>query len=130
MKTDDPGFLDVKLVAVVKDAAAWIAALAAVGTCDQESEAAGWQHRRVVTSAALKDRKIRVLAYVGAPTADVVAGFVGADRILTDGIVEVPEVSLAAVPQLQGPASKETWMAALKAVLKEANAASSSTTKS
>jgi len=124
MKTDDPGFLDVKLVAVVKDGAAWIEALSTVGACDHEAEISGWQHRRVVTTAVLKERTIRVLAYIGGPTSDVVTGFVGADRILTDGIVEVPEVSLAAVPQLQSPPSKEAWMAALKAVLKDANAAS------
>ena len=119
MKTDDSGFLDVKLVAVVRDAAAWIEALSAVGTCDVEQEMSGWQHRRVTTSGKLKDRTIRVLAYIGPPSADVVTGFVGADRIVTDGYVEVPEVSLAAVPQVSGAPSKETWMTALKAVLKD-----------
>lgn len=125
MKTDDSGFLDVKLVAVVKEIQAWIEALSALGTCDVEQEVSGWQHRRVTTSGKLKDRVIRVIAYVGPPSADVVTGFVGADRIVTDGYVEVPEVSIAAVPQVKGEPSKETWMTALKAVLKDAATASS-----
>ena len=32
---------------------------------------------------------IRVLGYVGAPTADVRVGWVGADRIVSDGTTEI-----------------------------------------
>ncbi len=62
---------------------------------------------------------IRVLGYVGPPTADVTVGWVGADRIVSDGTTEVPDVSISVVPRLKGVPGKETLLAALKEVLRE-----------
>jgi hypothetical protein len=38
MKTDDPGFLDVKLAIIAKDPAGWLEALAALGTVEHEED--------------------------------------------------------------------------------------------
>ncbi len=119
MKLDEDGFLDVKLAVLVRHVEPWIAAFAALGTADLDEEIGGWRHLRVPTTASLKERTIRVHAYIGPPSGDVTVAFVGADRIVTDQTVEVPDISLAAVPQLVGPAGKDTIMAALKAVLKD-----------
>lgn len=120
MKTDTPGFLDVKLTAVTKDAAPWLEALAALGEVEADEQVGEWTHRRIRTSAVLRDMTIRVLGYVGVPTADVRVGWVGADRILSDGTTEIPDVSIADVPRITGTPSKETWLIALKDVLREA----------
>lgn len=120
MKTDTPGFLDVKLTVVTKDAAPWLEGLSQLGEVEAEEQVAEWTHRRIRTSAVLRDMTIRVLGYVGVPTADVRVGWVGADRILSDGTTEIPDVSIADVPRLTGAPSKETWLAALKDVLREA----------
>ena len=120
MKWDTPGFLDVKLTVVTKDAAAWLEPLAALGDVEHQEEISGWQHRRIRTTAQLRDLTIRVLGYVGPPTADALAGLVGADRIVSDGLTEIPEVSLAEVARVVGPPSRETLLGALKEVLKEA----------
>lgn len=120
MKWDTPGFLDVKLTIISKDAGAWLEPLAGLGEVEHEEEVSGWQHRRVRTTAQLRDLTIRVLGYVGPPTADALVGLVGADRIVSDGLTEIPEVSLAEVPRVVGPPSRETLLGALKEVLKEA----------
>ncbi|MEP6866414.1 MAG: hypothetical protein ABJE66_37700 [Deltaproteobacteria bacterium] len=120
MKTETPGCLDVKLAIIAKDPAGWLAALAEVGTLDEEREDTGWQIRCVRTGAKLQGLDLRVLGYVGAPTADVRIGFVGADRIVSDGTTEIPDVSIADVPRIAGPAAKETLMTALKDALREA----------
>ncbi len=120
MKTDTPGFLDVKLTAVTKDAAPWLEGLAALGEVEAEDQVEQWAHRRVRTTAVLQGMTIRVLGYVGGPTADVRVGWVGADRIVSDGTTEIPDVSIADVPRVTGTPSKETWLAALKDVLREA----------
>jgi hypothetical protein len=120
MKTDTPGCLDVKLAIITKDPAPWLEALATLGTIDHEEDVTGWAHRRIVTSAKLGELQIRVLGYVGAPTADVRIGFVGADRVISDGSTEIPDVSIAEVPRVAGPPSKETLQGALKDVLREA----------
>jgi hypothetical protein len=118
MKTEDAGFLDVKLAIIAKDPASWLDALAALGTVEVADEVSGWTHRRVRTSAVLRELTIRVQGYVGPPTADVRVGFVGADRLITDGTTEIPDVSIADVPRLVGPPGKETLQGALKDVLK------------
>ena len=123
MKTDDPGFLDIKLVivAVAAQSAEWLTALAALGDVDSESEQGGWQQRRVCTSAKLGDRTIRVTAFVGPPTADAVAAYVGADRLVTDGATEIPEVSIANPTRAAGPPARETLLDAVKDVLRGAS---------
>ena len=120
MKTDHPGFLDVKLAIITKDPAPWLEALATLGTVEHAEDVTGWAHRRVCTSAKLGELQIRVLGYVGAPTADVRIGFVGADRVISDGLTEIPDVSLADVPRVAGPPAKETLQGALKDVLRGA----------
>ena len=120
MKTDTPGYLDVKITAITKDAGPWLAALEELGEVEAREEASGWQHRRVCTSAVLRDLKIRVLGYVGAPTADMLVGLVGADRLVSDGTTEIPDVSLADVSRVVGPPVKDTWLGALKEALREA----------
>jgi hypothetical protein len=121
MKTDSPGFLDVKLTVVTKDPGPWLEGLAALGDVEAEEDAAGgWTHRRVRTSAVLREMTIRVLGYVGPPTADVTVGWVGADRIVSDGTTEIPDVSIAVVARVNGAPGKQTLLAALKDVLREA----------
>jgi hypothetical protein len=120
MKTDTPGCLDVKLAIIAKDPAGWLEALAAVGTVEEEREDTGWQIRTVRTGAKLQGLDIRVLGYVGAPTADVRIGFIGADRVVSDGTTEIPDVSLVEAPRVAGPPAKETLMGALKDVLRDA----------
>jgi hypothetical protein len=120
MKTDTPGFLDVKLAIITKDPGPWLEALGTVGEVDHREESSDWTIHRVVTSAVLQELKIRVLGYVGPPTADVRIGFVGADRVVSDGTTEIPDVSIADVPRVAGPPSKETLLGALKDVLREA----------
>jgi hypothetical protein len=120
MKNDTPGCLDVKLAIITKDPAGWLEALAAVGTVEEELDDTGWQIRKVRTSAKLQGLDIRVLGYVGAPTADVRIGFVGSDRVVSDGTTEIPDVSLADAPRIVGPPAKETLLGALKDVLREA----------
>ena len=120
MKTDTPGFLDVKLTVVTKDPAAWLEGLVALGDVEAEDETGGWTHKRVKTSAVLRDMTIRVLGYIGPPTSDVTVGWVGADRIVSDGTTEIPDVSIAVVPRVTGTPGKETLLAALKEVLRDA----------
>ena len=120
MKTDTPGCLDVKLAIIAKDPTGWLEALATVGRVEEELDDTGWQIRKVRTSANLRGLDIRVLGYVGAPTADVRIGFVGADRVISDGTTEIPDVSLAEAPRVVGPPTKETLLGALKDVLREA----------
>lgn len=120
MKTDTPGFLDVKLTVVTKDKAPWLEGLAAVGEVEAEDTNGDWTIRRVKTGAKLRDMTIRVLGYVGPPTADVTVGWVGSDRIVSDGTTEIPDVSIAVVSRVSGPAGKDTLMTALKEALRDA----------
>jgi len=120
MKWDTPGCLDVKLTIIAKDGGPWLEALAGLGEIEHVEEVSGWVHRRIRTSAQLRDLTIRVAGYVGPPTADALIGLVGADRIISDGLTEIPEVSLAEVPRVVGPPGRETVLGALKEVLKEA----------
>ena len=120
MKTDDPGFLDVKLTCVTKDPAPWLEALGELGEVQADDKNGDWTHRAVLTSAVVRDLKLRVQAYVGPPTADVTVGWVGADRIVSDGTTEIPDVSIAEVARVAGSPSKETWQNALKEVLRDA----------
>jgi hypothetical protein len=124
MKSDAPGFIDVKLTIVAKQPDAWLDALASLGTVAAQETNGDWAVREVRTSATIGDRALRVFGYVGPPTADVRVGWVGADRIVSDGTTEIPDVSLADVPRLAGPPSKETLQLALKAVLRAATAGS------
>jgi hypothetical protein len=124
VKTDDPGFLDVKLVIVTKDPAPWLEAAAELGSAEDVGDNGGWTQRRILTTAVLRDLKIRVLAVVGPPQADAVVAFVGADRIVSDGVTEIPEVSLATVARVVGPPARDTLLGALKEVLREGAAAS------
>jgi len=50
----------------------------------------------------------------------VTVGWVGSDRIFSDGTTEIPDVSIAVVPRVTGAPGKETLQAALKEVLREA----------
>jgi len=124
MKSDTPGFLDVKLTVISKQPEPWLEALSSLGTVEGSDPVGDWAFREVRTAAVLRDLTIRILGYVGSPQADVRIGFVGADRIISDGTTEIPDVSLADVPRMTGPASKETLQAALKDVLREAAKAS------
>ncbi|MFT3700555.1 MAG: hypothetical protein QM831_45850 [Kofleriaceae bacterium] len=123
MKTETPGFLDVKLAVITKDPAPWIEALGTIGAVSDQREDTGWQICTVATGAKLRDLEVRVLGYVGAPTADVRVGFIGADRIVSDGVTEIPDVSMVEVARIAGPPSKETLMNALKDALKTAASA-------
>ena len=120
MKTDTPGFLDVKLTVVTKDPAPWLEGLASLGEVEAEEQNGDWSIRRVKTSAVLRGMTIRAFGYVGPPTADVTVGWVGSDRIVSDGTTEIPDVSIAVVPRVSGAPGKETLLAALKEVLREA----------
>ncbi len=120
MKTDTPGFLDVKLTVVTKDPDPWLAGLAAIGEVEAEETNGDWAIRRVRTSAKLRDTTIRVMGYVGPPTADVTVGWVGSDRIVSDGTTEIPDVSISVVARVTGAPGKETLMAALKEALRGA----------
>jgi hypothetical protein len=120
MKSDTPGFLDVKLVIIATDSAAWLPHLASLGEVEHEEVIAGWTHLRVRTEAVLRDLTIRVLGYVGPPTADVRVGYVGTDRLISDGTTEIPDVSIADVPRVVGAPSKATLLAALKDALRGA----------
>ena len=120
MKTDTPGCLDVKLAIIAKDPAPWLEALTSLGTVDHEEDVTGWAHRRIVTSAKLGELQIRVLGGFAMAAAPAVVGFVGADRVISDGNTEIPDVSIAEVPRVAGPPSKETLQGALKDVLREA----------
>lgn len=120
VKTDTPGFLDVKLTVIAKEPAPWLAAFGALGTVADPREDTGWQICTVATGAKLRDLEIRVHGYIGAPTADVRIGFIGADRIVSDGVTEIPDVSMAEAPRIAGPPSKETLMSALKDALRTA----------
>jgi hypothetical protein len=120
MKTDTPGCLDVKLAIIAKDPAGWLEALEQLGGVDEAVEDTGWQIRKVRTSAKLQGLDIRVLGYVGAPLADVRIGFIGADRVISDGTTEIPDVSLADAPRVVGPPEKATLLGALKDVLRDA----------
>lgn len=120
MKTDTPGFLDVKLTVVTKDPAAWLDGLGELGEVETEEQNGDWTIRRVKTSAVLREMTIRAIGCVGPPTADVTVGWVGADRIVSDGTTEIPDVSIAVVERTSGVPGKETLLAALKDVLREA----------
>jgi hypothetical protein len=120
MKTDTPGFLDVKLTVVTKDKVPWLDGLGAIGEVEAEETNGDWTIRRVRTSAVLRDMTIRVLGYVGPPTADVTVGWVSADRIVSDGTTEIPDVSIAVVTRIAGEPGKETLLTALKEVLRDA----------
>ena len=121
MKSDET-FLDVKLVVITKDSAAWLDAVAQVGNVEHSDDVGGWAQRRVDTGAKLRDLQIRVTAWVGPPTADIVAAFVGADRIVSESLTEIPDVSVAEVPRVVGPPARETLLGALKEVLRDAAA--------
>jgi hypothetical protein len=120
MKADEAGFLDVKLTIVTKEPAAWLDGLASLGEVVSDEQNGDWQIRRVTTSAKIGDRVIRVIGYVGPPTADVTVGWVASDRVVSDGTTEIPDVSIAVVPRVTGTPSKETLQAALKEVLRDA----------
>lgn len=120
MKTDTPGFLDVKLTVVTKDPAPWLEGLEAMGDVEANHEVAEWQFRQIKTAAVIREMTIRVFGYVGPPTGDVKVGWVGADRIVSDGTTEIPDVSIAVVERTSGAPGKETLLAALKDVLREA----------
>lgn len=105
---------------MTKDPASWLEGLLALGEVEAEEDSGGWTHRRVKTSAVLRDMTIRVLGYVGPPTADVTIGWVGADRIVSDGTTEIPDVSIAEVGRVNRVPGKDTLLAALKDVLREA----------
>ena len=45
---------------------------------------------------------------------DVTVGWVGSDRIVSDGTTEIPDVSIAVVPRIAGEPGKDTLMAALE----------------
>ena len=120
MKVEEAGFLDVKLTIVTKEPAAWLEALASIGEVVPTEQNGDWQIRRVTSSAKIGDRVIRISGYVGPPTADVTVGWVASDRVVSDGTTEIPDVSLAVVPRVSGPPSKETIQAALKEVLRDA----------
>ena len=120
MKTDVPGFLDVKLTIVTKDSAPWLEALAALGEVEADEQNGDWQIRRVKTGAKIGELVIRAIGYVGPPTADVTIGWVGSDRLVSDGTTEIPDVSLAVVPRVTGAPGKETLQLALKEVLRDA----------
>ena len=120
MKTDTPGFLDVKLTVVTKEPSAWLEGLGALGEVEAEEQNGDWQIRRVKTSAQLQGMTIRAIGYVGPPTADVTVGWVGSDRIVSDGTTEIPDVSIAVVSRVAGAPGKETLLTALKEVLREA----------
>jgi hypothetical protein len=124
MKADTPGFLDVKLTVVTKDAGPWLDGLSELGDVEAEELSGDWTIRRVRTSAVLRDMTIRVLGYVGPPTADVTVGWVGSDRIVSDGTTEIPDVSIAVVERATGTPGKDTLLAALKDVLRDAAKAS------
>ena len=120
MKTDTPGFLDVKLTVVTKEPAGWLEGLSALGEVEADEQNGDWQIRRIKTAAQLQGMTIRAIGYVGPPTADVTVGWVGSDRIVSDGTTEIPDVSIAEVARVAGPPGKETLQTALKEVLKEA----------
>jgi hypothetical protein len=120
VKTETPGYLDIKLTVIAKEGGPWLEAFESLGELEFAEEASGWQHRRVCTAAVLQDLKIRVLGYCGPPTADMMIGMVGADRIVSDGTTEIPDVSLADVQRVVGPPEKDTLLGALKEVLREA----------
>jgi hypothetical protein len=120
MKTDTPGFLDVKITCVTKDPTPWLEGLSQVGEIETDEQNGDWTIKLVRTSAVLRDLTIRVRGYVGPPTAEVTVGWVGADRIISDGTTEIPDVSISEVPRMTGTPGKETWMAALKHALREA----------
>jgi hypothetical protein len=120
MKTDTPGFLDVKLTVVTKDKTPWLEGLAAMGEAEGDETNGDWTIRRVRTSAVLQGMTIRVLGYVGPPTSDVTVGWVGSDRIVSDGTTEIPDVSIAVVSRVAGEPGKDTLLGALKDVLRDA----------
>jgi hypothetical protein len=120
MKTDTPGFLDVKLTVVTKDPGPWLDGLGALGELEAEETNGDWAIRRIKTNAVLREMTIRVIGYVGPPTADVTVGWVGTDRIVSDGTTEIPDVSIAVVPRVNGVPGKETLQTALKEVLRDA----------
>jgi hypothetical protein len=119
MKSEE-GFLDIKLAVIATHPEAWIEGLSAAGEVESEEDVSGWVHKRVLTSAVVKGLKLRILGYVGSPTSNMQAALVGADRVITDGLTEIPDFSLANPTRFVGPPGKETWLAALKDVLKEA----------
>jgi hypothetical protein len=120
MKTDTPGFLDVKLTVVTKEPAGWLEGLGQLGEVEADEQNGDWQIRRIKTAAQLQGMTIRAIGYVGPPTADVTVGWVGSDRIVSDGTTEIPDVSIAVVPRVSGAPGKETLQTALKEVLREA----------
>lgn len=120
MKTDEPGFLDVKLAVITTHPEGWIEGLGAIGEVEADEDVPGWTHKRVRTSAVVGGLTIRLLGYVGSPQSNMQVAFVGADRVITDGQTEIPDFSLASPQRFVGQPGKETWLAALKEVLKEA----------
>ena len=119
MKSEE-GFLDVKLTVITTHPEGWVEGLSAVGEVESAEDVSGWAHQRVLTSAVVGGLKLRVLGYVGSPISNMQAALVGADRVITDGQTEIPDFSLANPTRFVGPPGKETWLAALKDVLKEA----------
>ena len=97
MKTDTPGFLDVKLTVVTKDKTPWLEGLAAIGAVESEETNGDWTIRRVPTSAKLGELTIRVIGYVVnkidaidtdlfGPLADSVAAAAGLDGAVGLGV--------------------------------------------
>ena len=109
-----------KLTVVTKEPSAWLEGLGALGEVEAEEQNGDWQIRRVKTSAQLQGMTIRAIGYVGPPTADVTVGWVGSDRIVSDGTTEIPDVSIAVVTRVTGAPGKETLLAALQEALREA----------
>jgi hypothetical protein len=120
MRTDDPGFLDVKLAVIAIHGDPWVEGLTALGDVIAAEETSGWIHKQVRTTAVLGGLTIRVSGYVGSPTANMQVALVGADRVISDGQTEIPDFTLANAPRMVGPPGRETWLTALKDVLREA----------
>ena len=120
MKTDTAGFLDVKLTVVTKDQAPWLQGLEELGEVEADETNGDWAIRRIKTAAKLQGMTIRVMGFVGPPTADVTVGWIASDRIVSDGTTEIPDVSMSPVPRVTGAPGKETLQNALKEVLRGA----------
>lgn len=114
--------IDFELTVVTNDTPAWLTSLTGLGVVDVGNPVAGWQYCQVTTSVVIRDHTVRIFGYIGPPTADLQLGFLGADRVISDGLIEIPSVSIAEVTHVIGAPGKPTWAAALKAVLLEESA--------
>src|SRR5437762_1373972 len=106
MKTDEPGFLDIKLAVITTHPEAWVEGLAAVGEIESDEDISGWTHKRIRTTAVVGGLTLRVLGYVGSPQASMQVALVGADRVITDGQTEIPDFTLANPQRVVGPPGK------------------------